>query len=222
MPRAALSSDEIAEFRERICDAAFRLFASQGYAAVTMRAIALEVGCSPMTPYRYFANKEEIFALVRAEAFRRFADSQETAAGGYTDLTARLCAGGVSYVAFAIAEPDAYRLMFELDPGPAPDQPELLEQSARAWSVLRTSVGLAVDAGLLTGDADTLAHQFWASLHGLVSLHLSNKLMLGLEIGDLVGPIFRSIFLGNCSGSISEETLERVDSQLEGLRSQLK
>ena len=66
------SSGEISAFRERICAAAFELFATQGYAAVTMRAIATKIGCSPMTPYRYFVNKSEIFALVSAEAFRRF------------------------------------------------------------------------------------------------------------------------------------------------------
>ena len=69
---AALSSVEIEAFRERIREAAARLFASAGYAAVTMRAVAAEVGCSAMTPYRYFASKEHIFAVVRAEAFRRF------------------------------------------------------------------------------------------------------------------------------------------------------
>ncbi len=40
---------------------------------MTLRALAAELGCSPMTPYRYFENKAELFAVVRADAFRRFA-----------------------------------------------------------------------------------------------------------------------------------------------------
>ena len=222
MPRAALSSGEISAFRERICAAAFELFATQGYAAVTMRAIATKIGCSPMTPYRYFVNKSEIFALVSAEAFRRFADAQDQAVLGLTDPTERLCASGVSYVAFAIAEPDAYRIMFELDPGPDCDNPEWVEQGARAWSVMRTAVGMAVDAGLLVGDPDILAHQFWASVHGLVSLHISGKLMLGKEIGELVAPMMRSLIAGNSEGGIPADRTKQVDARLAELQSQLK
>ena len=72
MPRAALTEGEIESFRERICQAAARLFAENGYEAVTLRAIAAELGCSPMTPYRYFANKEEIFRAVRLAGFEDF------------------------------------------------------------------------------------------------------------------------------------------------------
>jgi AcrR family transcriptional regulator len=214
MPRTALSSGEISAFRERICAAAFELFATQGYAAVTMRAIATKIGCSPMTPYRYFVNKSEIFALVSAEAFRRFADAQDQAVRGHTDPAERLCASGVSYVAFALAEPDAYRIMFELDPGPDCDNPELVEQGARAWSVMRTAVGMAVDAGLLVGDPDVLAHQFWASVHGLVSLHISGKLMLGKDIHELFAPMMRTLVVGSSAGPISAETMDHVDAQL--------
>ena len=34
-----------------------------------MRGIAQELGCSAMTPYRYFENLEEIISMVRAQAF---------------------------------------------------------------------------------------------------------------------------------------------------------
>ena len=196
MPRAALSPVEIEAFRDRIRDAAARLFASAGYSAVTMRAVAAEVGCSAMTPYRYFASKEHIFAVVRAEAFRRFADAQERGVRGIEDPEQRLRALGRVYADFARRDPDAYRLMFELGQAPASDHPELLREGERAWRVIRDAVGKAIDAGVLSGDPETVAHIFWAGTHGIVSLELAGKLQLGRTLDDLVEPMADTLING--------------------------
>src|SRR5688572_30473968 len=140
-----------------------------------MRAVAEALGVSAMTPYRYLAGKEELFALVRAEAFRRFAEALEAALVRGGDPLARLRRLKQAYVAFALAEPDAYRIMFELRQ-PDPLHAELAAQSKRAFGALHRTVAEAVTAGDLEGDALTLAHLLWASTHGLVSLHLAGKL----------------------------------------------
>ena len=74
MPRAALSQVQVDDFRTALCGAATRLFAEQGYEGVTMRALAKSLDCSPMTPYRYFKNKAEIFDTVRSAGANRFGD----------------------------------------------------------------------------------------------------------------------------------------------------
>ncbi len=195
MARAALTQDEIADFRESICESATRLFAEHGYAGVTLRAIAAELGCSPMTPYRYFADKEAIFASVRAAAFDRFAAVLRTAAG-CSDAEARLVALGDAYVQFALEEPHAYRIMFELDQTPASHDQELRCAEANAWNELRDSVVYAVRAGVVAGDPNLLAHCYWAALHGVVSLHLAGKLQLGRSLEELVSPMLRAVLDG--------------------------
>ena len=80
MPRV-LTETDVADFRERLCSAAERLFAERGPDAVTMRQLAAELGVSPMTPYRYFHDKDDILAAVRANGFNRFAEALETARG---------------------------------------------------------------------------------------------------------------------------------------------
>ena len=161
------------------------LFAAHGYEAVTMRSLADALGCSAMTPYRYLeGGKRELFGLVRAEAFRRFADRLEAALARGGDVLARLTRLKQAYVRFALDEPDAYRMMFELR-GDDADLPELARESARAFGCLRRTVTDAVDAGELEGDALTLAHLFWASTHGLISLHLAGRLGAGRSVTQL-------------------------------------
>ena len=185
MARVALRPDEIDAFRRRAAEAAMHLFAAQGYEAVTMRSLADALGVSAMTPYRYLeGGKTELFGLVRAEAFRRFADRLEAALARGGEVLERLQRLKQAYVRFALDEPDAYRMMFELR-GDDADLPELARESARAFACLRRTVTEAVDAGELEGDALSLAHLFWASTHGLVSLHLAGRLSAGRSVAQL-------------------------------------
>lgn len=175
MARAALQPAEVDAFRRRLTTAATRLFARHGFEAVTMRAVASELDVSAMTAYRYVAGKAELLALVRAEAFDRFAAALADVGGG--DPLARLRRLKAAYVRFALAHPDAYRVMFELR-GPDDDAvwPELERASARAFGHLASAVEAAIAAGALRGEPRDVAHLLWASTHGLVALHLAGKL----------------------------------------------
>jgi len=184
MPRPALSRADVERFRESLCAVATRRFAEFGYAGVTLRALAAELGCSPMTPYRYFQNKDGIFEAVRSAGFGRLARAERAAAEAAHEPTRRLRALGQAYVRFALEEPHAYRIMFELDPPRAGGKPSAEE--AQAWQIVRDTVGEAIRSGGLVGDPDVLAHLYWSGLHGLVALHLAGKLRLGLRLEDLV------------------------------------
>src|SRR5712672_4008862 len=81
MPRY-LTDKDIADFRAELCKVATERFARFGYEGVTMRQLAEALGCSPKTPYRYFKDKADILATVRAQAFTKFADTLEAAAKG--------------------------------------------------------------------------------------------------------------------------------------------
>lgn len=186
MPRTSLSEGELAAFRSRVIDAATALFAGTGYDGVTMRAIANEVGCSPMTPYRYFRDKDEIFAEVAAAAYRRFANAQADSITNIEDPGEKLTALGIAYVRFALIEPDAYRVMFELTQSLPADHAELQAQAHRASMIMRDTVAAAVDAGVIQADPETAFHILWAGLHGVISLHLAGKLQFGRTVDELI------------------------------------
>lgn len=172
MPRVALAPDDITAFRQRATDVATTMFARQGYDALTMRAVADALGVSAMTPYRYVANKAELYALVRASAYARFADFLAPAAAHAEPLD-RLRVLKARYVRFALEHADAYRIMFELR---QPDHADLTREARRAFACVLDAVTHAIDHGALAGEPLTVAQLLWASTHGLVSLHLAGRI----------------------------------------------
>jgi AcrR family transcriptional regulator len=187
MSRAALSEEEVDAFRRRAVDAAMKLFAERGYEGVSLRSVAAELRVSAMAPYRYFENKAEMFAMVRAEAYRRFADRLERALRDGDDPLQRLFSLREAYLDHALSDPDAYRVMFALAQEPEERYPALAEQSGRSFRYLVDAVEEAARAGIVEGDPLTVAHLLWASTHGLVALHLAGKLTLGRTLEELRG-----------------------------------
>ena len=175
MPRL-LSEDDVSDFRERLCKAAAKLFSDKGADGVTMRELASAMGVSAMTPYRYFRDKTEILAAVRARAFDKFAAALEEAYAKPGSAPERAHATGEAYVRFAVEHPSDYSLMFsEWLPGEG-DHPELERAKRRAKQTMTAHVRPLVEMGLFAGDPDLIGHVFWAMLHGAVTLHLAGKL----------------------------------------------
>lgn len=195
MPRT-LSAEQVTEFRTRLCAVAQHRFATQGRDAVSMRQLADALGCSPMTPYRYFRNKDEILAAVRAAAFDRFAAALERAVAGAGDPAVAGQAVGQAYVRFALEDPDGYRLMFDVSQ-PHPDRyPELMRASGRARATMTASIEALVTAGVFHGTPELLGLAFWSAMHGLVMLHLAGKLPGEPSFETIRGEIMRLLVTG--------------------------
>lgn len=180
MPRV-LTATDVADFRERLCEAAERLFAEQGLDAVTMRQLAAELGVSPMTPYRYFKDKDDILAAVRTNGFNRFAEALETARA-VAKGRGRGANVGEAYVNFAFEHPHTYKLMFDLNQ-PMEGHPELVEASRRAHETMSAWVKDRVAAGKMVGDPEQIGSMFWAATHGVIVLEMAGKLPKGAARG---------------------------------------
>jgi AcrR family transcriptional regulator len=146
-----------------------------------MRQLAQALGVSPMTPYRYFADKDAILAAVRAAAFTRFAEAIEAALAAPGDPVARSRHAGQAYVAFALGQPQAYRLMFDLTQPTEKAYPELTAAVVRARRTMTVHVEAMIAAGQMSGDAELIGHLFWTILHGSLMLQLSGKLSPSID-----------------------------------------
>ncbi len=195
MPRE-LSSEDLDAVRGKIGAAATALYAAGGVGAITMRDIAKKLGRSPMGLYRYFADRDEILAFVRADAFDRFSDALEGAFASGSDAFARARAVGRAYFDFALANPNAYRLMFDLDPPDEARHPELRRAGKRAGETVTRHVKDLVAAGIVQGDPKIVGNALWAASHGVIVLHLAGRLPAGMKVEELYLETMRLTFRG--------------------------
>jgi AcrR family transcriptional regulator len=189
-----LSPEDIADFRERLCDVAEHLFAEHGPDAVTIRQLAGELGVSAMTPYRYFNDKDAILAAVRARAFDRHAQALETArAAPAPDSPTRSNAIGAAYVRFALQNAEAYKLMFDIRQPSAETYPDLVRAMARSKATMTAHLEELGAAGLFHGDAGFVGHLYWAALHGPIMLQLSGMLEAPFKAEALIAGLTTAI-----------------------------
>ena len=120
-----------------------------------------------MTPYRYFKDKEDILAAVRARAFNRWAERARSRLRRRQDRAREVRRRLTRPMSrFAFGEPAAYRLMFDLSQPDESHYPELVAANIRARATMTDYVRELVDEGMLEGDPELIGHVFWASLHG--------------------------------------------------------
>lgn len=180
-----LSPAEIEAFRERLCDVAEQQFAEHGPDGVTLRQLAEALGVSSMTPYRYFADKDAILAAVRTRAFQRFSEAMEAAlADGAT-----VQRPGRAYIAFALEQRAAYRLMFDTQQPTFEAYPELVAAMARARLTMGSGLRKLAAQGRFRGDVEHAAHTFWSVLHGAVMLELGDLLEPPLDAYAIATPV---------------------------------
>jgi AcrR family transcriptional regulator len=157
------------DIKSRIVAAARGLYFERGPEAVTMRGVADRVGVTATALYRHFADKDALLRAAAGEGSRLLGSHLFRALEAPTALE-RLRATADAYLDFALAEPQAYRALFD-----APQEDEdapVARQRGAVRRFLRDRVREAMDAGALReGDPDGAALTLWALVHGLASLH---------------------------------------------------
>jgi AcrR family transcriptional regulator len=191
--RTRLPRGEGALLREEILLAADRLLIeTASEEAVSIRAIASQVGVTAPSIYRHFADKDSLMFAVCERTFGRLADAMQKAAAGLDDPIEALRASGIEYVRFGLDHPEHYRLLMMT--AHTAEHAEVVDdrltgkviEGSRAFNSLvelceavlrsaearrarrRTTAGLEPLPPSLT-----LAAEVWAMVHGIVSLRIA-------------------------------------------------
>ncbi|MGH8456172.1 MAG: TetR/AcrR family transcriptional regulator [Stenotrophobium sp.] len=189
MPRPQLSTDALDAMRQRLVSAALDLYRSEGLDAISLRRIADATGISHTLPYRYFEHKEALLAALRAECTQRFERFVRECEDLASPPVPRMRAVAAAYIEFVREYPDEYQLMFSTHQPPPDQYPELLAARRSLFDHAVELVQAGIDGGDLTGDARTIAHLFWVSLHGLMTLYVGGQLVHGRSLEDLAEPL---------------------------------
>jgi AcrR family transcriptional regulator len=162
------------EVRRKILDAARDLFATEGYANVTMRKVAEAIEYSPTTIYGHFEDKDDLVEALCHEDFARLLavfDGQDVPA----DPLERIRMLGRGYAQFAQQNPNHYRFMF-MTPAQCEHPHDPSDPGQQSFSRLLAAVERAKAEGRLRPVDPMLVSQvLWASLHGAVSLLVTYK-----------------------------------------------
>jgi AcrR family transcriptional regulator len=189
MPRPVLSDAAVEAMRDRLAEAALRIYRADGLEAVTFRRLADATGISHTLPYRYFADKDALLARVRVTCVREFEVFIRAREKVGRSAPVRVRSVAQAYIAYARQRPADYRLIFSTDQPPPDRYPELLAARRSFFEHAVAMLAEFVERGELAGDARLLAHAFWISLHGLMSLHVANQLVHGMRLEALIEPL---------------------------------
>jgi AcrR family transcriptional regulator len=146
------------DLRAALLGAAAELLEKQGAAGVVLREVARRAGVSHNAPYRHFPERDSLLAALAAEGFLLLSEQLKRHAGREM---------GEAYVAFALAHPHRFRLMFggQL---PLENYPALREASGQAYEALVAAFRERPDVA----DPAKAAAAAWALVHGLSHLLL--------------------------------------------------
>ena len=169
----------------------------KGITGFSLRGVAKCAGVSHAAPAHHFGNVNGLLTALAAVGFKRFLAKQQVRqrkAGN--NGHARLVATGLSYVDFAMANPELFRLMFASDRADHND-PELARAALAAFDRLVQDVERLRGVDPRTHEAAMLdVMAVWAIAHGLADLMNAGLLrfLLGLPqakreaaIADIIG-----------------------------------
>ena len=163
--------------REALLAAALQELGREGARPLSLRAIAAAVGVSVAAVYRHFPNKQALLAEVAVDGFRRLGElwERELPTRGAPGSQTRFQHLGELYIAFALASPAHFRLMFAQ--ADIREYPALREAAERCRSYVH---GVAQEAVMAAG-ADAawvlpMADAAWSIVHGYVHLALEHLL----------------------------------------------
>ncbi|MFE6697617.1 TetR/AcrR family transcriptional regulator [Streptomyces sp. NPDC057718] len=198
-----------AQVRTEIKEHAWQQIAEAGASALSLNAIAKQMGVSGPALYRYFAGRDELITELIRDAYRSLADAVHAAAADGADLA------GLAHVLrdWALADPHRYFLIYGTPvPGyHAPEEitgisQEIMADLLTACANLEPTAGKTLEPGApATPFAAHLADHrdwagdhpappaalhralaFWTRLHGVLSLELAGHFTgMGFDPGRL-------------------------------------
>ncbi|WP_460866024.1 TetR/AcrR family transcriptional regulator [Rhodococcus aerolatus] len=199
-----------AELTAEIVDAARRQLAEVGAAALSLRAVAREVGLASSAVYRYFPSRDELLTRLIVDGYDQLGAAAEAADDPGRDPATRWVGVCRAVRAWALAHPHEYALLYG---SPVPGYtapPDTVPAAARVGLVLGRVLADASRAGLLPdaagvstgattdqltealgGDGPGLddavrgrALLAWSSLYGAISFELFGHFVGSVTDGD--------------------------------------
>ncbi|NND72956.1 MAG: TetR/AcrR family transcriptional regulator [Rhodothermales bacterium] len=194
--QAGLHPDD--DLRTQILDAARHLMVSDGYSSLSMRRIARKIGYSATSIYLHFSGKDDLFYTLIDEGMERLNRYLEEASRVNASADNVLRAICNAFVEFGLTNPEYYEVMFVLHPDtgsryPAPKYRKARRNIAIIASALEKGIA---EERFVIGDVALTANTIWATLHGVVTLIIAQRIDKTLQRNRLVTGTIEIIIAG--------------------------
>ena len=110
--RPPRSETDILAYRSKIGKRAHQIYRAEGFGAVSMRRLAKEVGCAPMTIYAHFEGKTDILRYLWADVLSDMSDEIQAKLESVVVPRERLRSAAHTFIAYWTDHPDHFRLVF--------------------------------------------------------------------------------------------------------------
>ena len=166
LARKPLNTYHHGDLRDALIKAALREAEQGGPEAISIKALARELGVSQPAPYRHFADREALLAAVTAEAFRQFTAMMRQALAK-PSRRSKLSRLAQATLDFGLRRNGIYRLMFASRAMSCAAKGSELHKAASETFAL---VLEALESPAIGYLRERQALKIWAALHGVVML----------------------------------------------------
>ena len=177
------------KLRREILVAASRMFADRGYEAVTLRAIAEEIGYTHAVIYQHFPDKWHILAELSRETIKQLIQNFDKIATNHPRPKERLFATSRGLIQYCTAHPQQFRNVFfgpENRNGIRAGQYINDIGSPLFQRFVQLFFEVATDEGLPSGNDTVVAHTWWYAIFGLATLMVIQGVVPDLPDRNLV------------------------------------
>ncbi|MBX7045058.1 MAG: TetR/AcrR family transcriptional regulator [Ignavibacteria bacterium] len=180
------------KIREKVLQAAMKLFVKEGFDNVSMRKISKKISYSAGTIYLHFKDKESILYELHNIAFQKFYNAL-LIANEETNSLKRLMKLGENYLNFALENPDYYDLMFISNCVSASIEKSKDWAGMDSYGLLQQTINdCARDGYIKKTETEAAAFSMWVFVHGIASLAIKKRLS-AVPQEDLKDMIFGSL-----------------------------
>ena len=174
--------------RAEIIEAALNIVRTDGYEALTSRALGTYLASSARPIFTVFKNMEEVQQVMIEAAknlYKEYVNKGLTAEHPFKGV-------GTQYILFSVNEPKLFQLLFMTERPQIPDLSGVLTLIEESYEEILSS--LQGDYGISELLAEKLYHHLWIYTHGIATLCATRMCSFtGAEISSMITEVFTSI-----------------------------
>ncbi len=174
--------------REEIVEAAFHIVRTDGFEALTSRALGTRLGSSARPIFTVFQNMDEVQQAVIEAAralYKQYVDEGLTWEHPFKGV-------GTQYILFSIQEPKLFQLLFMTEQPQIPDFSGVLPLIEESYEEILLSI--QNDHKMGRDLAERLYHHLWIYTHGIATLCATGMCRFtGEEISHMITEVCMSI-----------------------------